>query len=126
MTWSSQLNLWATVKESGPVYYYHGFRLPFITLEKWTSGRTHTGRALWARPVAFLLLLSVFPPGTWPYMVECFLSFDNLPPVIKTSTNSEAHARPSSKTDQVCKSPSHSNIQRMQQEPQTEWLVWYR
>lgn len=68
----------------------------------------------------FFYFCSVFPPGTWPYMVECFLSFDNPPPLTKTSTNSESHARPSSKTDQVCKSPSRRNIQRMQQELETE------
>lgn len=108
---------------------YHGFRLPLITLGNWPSSRTHTVSGI---PGHFWLscLLSfyfcAFPPSIWPYMVECFLSFHNPPAVTKTSTNSESHARPSSKTDQVCKSPSHRNIQRMQKEPGTEWLLWYR
>lgn len=107
----------------------HGFRLPLITLENWPSSRTHTVSGI---PGHFWLscLLSfyfcAFPPSIWPYMVACFLSFHNPSPVTKTSTNSESHARPSSKTDQVCKSPSHRDIQRMQKEPGTEWLLWYR
>lgn len=105
-------------------------RIP-LTLDysrNWPSSRTHTVSGI---PGHFWLscLLSfyfcAFPPSIWPYMVECFLSFHNPPTVTKTSTNSESHARPSSKTDQVCKSPSHRDIQRMQKEPGTEWLLWY-
>ncbi|KAL2278232.1 hypothetical protein FJTKL_14643 [Diaporthe vaccinii] len=111
--------------------YYHGFRLPFITQEKWPSSRMHaiTGILGGFVVMPYCLFTSAPRVSTWYFSLtwlNASLSFDNPPPLTKTSTNSESHARPSSETDQVCKSPSHRNIQRMHKEPGTERLLWYR